>query len=43
MNDHINDENELIRFFVSERVYGFPSTNGKIFSNYISYFFNNDF
>lgn len=37
----INDENELIRFFVSERVYGFPSTNGKIFSNYISYFFNN--
>ena len=37
----INDENELIRFFVSERVYGFPNTNGRIMSNYMRYFLNN--
>eukprot|EP01034_Spumella_vulgaris_P032857 gene32857-40558_t len=35
------DENAVVRFLLSERVYGYPSTNGTIMSNYKHYVFNN--
>jgi len=35
------DENQIIRFLMSERVYGFPYSNGTVMSNYKYYVFNN--
>jgi len=35
------DENQIIRFLISERVYGFPYSNGTVMSNYKYYVFNN--
>jgi hypothetical protein len=32
-----DDENKVIRFFVSDRVYGYPGTDGTWFSNYKNY------
>lgn len=34
------DENAVIRFLVSDRVYGYPSTNGTLMSNYFRFVFN---
>lgn len=36
-----DDENQIIRFLLSERVYGFPYSDGTVFSNYKHYVFNN--
>lgn len=38
--DHTN-ENAVIRFLVSDRVYGYPKTNGSFGSNYRAYILNN--
>jgi hypothetical protein len=35
------DSNTLIRFLLSERVYGFPSTSGSVLSNYWQFIRNN--
>lgn len=36
-----DDENAVIRFLLSERVFGYPSTDGSLTSNYKCFVFNN--
>jgi hypothetical protein len=37
----VNDENAVVRFLVSNRVYGYPNSNGSILSNYVHFVCNN--
>ncbi|KAJ1427057.1 hypothetical protein B484DRAFT_397304 [Ochromonadaceae sp. CCMP2298] len=36
-----SDENAVIRFLLSEKVFGYPHTSGGVLSNYLRYCFNN--